>query len=117
MLENASPVASVQNVVLWLIECRTGCSCCSYENHYRGAYRSKEDAERRVASFLAEDSKYWPLASQYARRGRYVLEMKVAEPISGGRFIVDDRVLSDIRFIKVGEDGSVLDNESERFDL
>lgn len=117
MSEKPTPVAPVQNIVLWLIECRTGCTCCSGENHYRGAYRTKEDADRRAASFLSQDSKYWPLASQYAKRGRYSVQNREAEPISGGRFIVDDQVLGEIKFIDVAEDGSVGDNEGERFDL
>lgn len=116
MPENATPVAPVQNIVLWLIECRTGCTCCSDENHHRGPYRSKEDADRRVASFVAPNSKYWPVASQYARRGRYLVERMEAEPISGGRFIADDRVFDSLAFVDVHPDGTVDNNDSERFD-
>jgi hypothetical protein len=39
-----------------------------------------------------------------------------AEPISGGRFIVDDRVIDGISFVDVQEDVTVDDNESERFE-
>lgn len=104
-------------VDLWLIKCRTGCTCCSGENHFRGPYRDKESAERRRDSFLAKDSKFWPVASQYARRGSYSIACYQAEPITKGRFILDDLVVGDIRFVEVAEDGSVDDNEAERFDL
>jgi hypothetical protein len=92
----------------YMIYCGTGCTCCSSENHYRGFYHTKEDAERRIASFLAPDSKYWPLASQYARRGCYSTEEADLEPISGDRFILNgEKVVESLTFIEVGEDGSI----------
>lgn len=106
---------SAEPISIWLIHCRTGCTCCSYENHYRGPYRTKDDADRRVASFLDAKSEYWPLGSQYAPRGKYVVYPCTAEPISGGRFIVHDRVLRELHFVDVAEDGSVFDTDGERF--
>lgn len=108
---------SVESFTIWLIECRTGCTCCSDENHYRGPYRSREDAQRRIDSFLRPDSKFWPVASQYARRGRYEISHESVEPISGGRFIVDDKVHESIEFIDVSEDGAASCGDGlERFD-
>jgi len=101
----------------YLIEARTGCSCCSSENHYRGLYRSQEDAERRVAYYRHPDSQFWPLGSQYARRGRYSVQGVQLEPISKGRYILDDDlVLDSLNWIEVKEDGSVENNDSEEFD-
>lgn len=104
---------------LYFIECRTGCTCCSGDNHYRGPYRSEEDAANRISFFRTSegDHAFWPVASQYSRRGDYrVVEYEVEE-ISGGRAIVNDRVfyLKTLRPIEVRPDGSVADNDAERF--
>ena len=102
---------------IYVIECRTGCSCCSNENHYRGPYKTKEDAERRIAYFKSPESKYWPLASQYSRRGNYSIEETTCEPISGDRYIINgDRVMYGLEFVEVNSDGTVANNDAERFD-
>ena len=98
----------------YMIECRTGCTCCSSENHYRGFYKTKEDAERRINYYFSPESKFWPLASQYARRGRYSIEEAELEEISNDRWILnDEKVLHSLNFIDVKEDGSIENNEEE----
>jgi len=91
---------------IFLIECRTGCSCCSYENHYRGPYKTFEDAEKRIKYFQTSD--YYPIASQFARRGRYNIKTISVEKIPGERFILDsNRVIDCLNFIEVNKDGSI----------
>ncbi len=91
--------------ILYFIECRTGCTCCSYDNHYRGPYKSKEDAERRIASFLAPDSKFWPVCSQYSTRGVYSVKETGFEEISDNRIIINEHVFSKSPFVEVDENG------------
>ena len=98
----------------YIIYCATGCTCCSSENHYRGFYRTAEDAKRRIEYYYSEDSKFWPLASQYARRGRYSVEIAEIEDLGDGRYILDDeKVLHELNFVEVKEDGSIENNDSE----
>ena len=75
---------------LFVIYCRTGCSCCSNENHYRGPYQTREDAQKEIDSYYAPDSKFWPLASQYAKRGHYNIKEIEVETLPDGRQIVND---------------------------
>lgn len=92
----------------YAIECRTGCSCCSGDNHYRGPYKTKEDAERRIKFFKTPDSGYCPVASQFARRGSYCVEEITIEDIGGNRSILDDSyIIYNIRFINVNDDGNI----------
>jgi hypothetical protein len=101
---------------IYVIEAHTGCTCCANENHYRGPYKTREDAQRRIDYYYSKDSKYWPLASQYAKRGHYYIREMTAEPISGDRWIIDDdTVIYGLNFIEVHEDGTVLFNEGEIF--
>ena len=101
---------------LYFIEACTGCSCCSEErNHYRGPYKTQADAERRIAYYKATDSTFWPIASQYAKRGHYAISAMEAEVIVGNRWIIWDKVFPIVPFIEVAEDGSVLDNDQEYF--
>jgi hypothetical protein len=73
----------------FLIECRTGCTCCSDENHYRGPFSTREIAENAVKAY--EDIRL--LASQYAERGRYSIEEASLELLPDGRMIIGgDRV-------------------------
>lgn len=97
---------------VFFMHCRTGCSCCSNENHYRGFYKTREDAERRIGSFLAENSTYWPLASQYALRGRYSVKDADAEVLGDGRVLLNGRVV-DYLEMEVAEDGTIADNDLE----
>jgi len=107
----------------YLIECRTGCSCCSYENHYRGPYKTREDAEKRINFF--KTGSYYPVASQYSKRGNYSIEEVTIEEISNNRYIVDDKiVIHDLEFINVNDNGDIGDScggakhdyPGERFD-
>ena len=74
----------------YVIECRTGCSCCSGDNHYRGPYSSKEVADRKAQSF--HDARL--LASQYAPNGRYHVTEHEAEQLPDGRVIVGRTVFN-----------------------
>jgi hypothetical protein len=75
-------------VKAFFINCRTGCSCCSSDNHWRGPYTSRAIADEKATTFEAI-----PLvASQYARRGRYEISEYDAEALPNGRLIVNDRV-------------------------
>ena len=115
--ENAASATPVHDIVMWLIECRTGCSCCQHENHRRGPYRTREDAEKRLAYFKSDDSAFWPVESQYAPRGRYVISYHEPEMLSEERYIIEDEVFhGGIEFVTVFHDGTVDDNDSERFD-
>ena len=101
---------------LYFIYCRTGCTCCSEKNHVRGPYASLQDAEKRVAYYLSESSKFWPLGSQYARRGRYNIETKAFEILPDGRAIVGDRVyVGMLDTIKINDDGTTESDDAERF--
>lgn len=113
-----------RNVVLlkkekvFFVYCGTGCTCCSGENHYRGPYKTKEDAERRVAYYRSPDSKYWPVASQYSKRGNYSIEERLIESLDDGRVIITDDggdgiVIQSLSFVDVSADGTISDNESE----
>lgn len=77
---------------IFILSASTGCSCCSYENFERGPYteETKYIAEADIAEWRKGNGN--PLASQYARYGRYSLDEHQAEEISGGRFIIGDKV-------------------------
>jgi hypothetical protein len=103
--------------VIFLIYCGTGCTCCNYENHRRGPYKSREDAKRRIGYYKHKDSEFWPVASQYSRRGQYTIEEYEVEYLSDNRYIVDDEVYhGGLTCVVVSPHGLVVDNESERFD-
>jgi len=72
---------------LFFIKCSTGCSCCSDENHLRGPYLTEGEASRRICHFKTVGN-YHPLASQYAKRGRYdLLTVTDIETLPDGRMI------------------------------
>lgn len=75
---------------VWYIECSTGCSCCSYENFTQGFYTSEESVNEVVGKWRKGEGN--PLASQYARYGRYYIVKKEAEILPDGRMIVENRV-------------------------
>lgn len=95
----------------WIIRCNTGCTCCAYENHVRGPYRSEEDANNRVKFFRT--GAWYPLGSQYARRGRYTIDNVTLETLPDGRVIIGDTVFDSAEFAVVNEDGSAPNNDSE----
>lgn len=72
----------------YLIYCSTGCTCCSYENHYCGPFDSRETAQARAEQFKASAR----LASQYARNGRYTISEHDAEQLPDGRIIIGCRI-------------------------
>ena len=72
----------------YIVDCRTGCTCCARENHKRGPYSSREVAERKVEAFRSIPL----LASQYAPRGVYDVGEYDAEALADGRLIVGERV-------------------------
>jgi hypothetical protein len=90
---------------IYLIECRTGCTCCSYENHHRGPYFTKEEAERRITFFLKPGESNNPVASQYARKGHYSIKFFHAEEIPNNRIIIDDTVFAKPEYIIVDSEG------------
>lgn len=76
----------------YLIECRTGCTCCADENHHRGPFSTREVAEKAKEAYL--DMRL--LASQYADRGVYHISEASLELLPDGRMIIDgDRVWKD----------------------
>lgn len=72
----------------YMVDCSTGCSCCSSDDHQVGPFSTQEEAERRMASFRKEGR----LGSQYAEKGRYFIEERDAEVLPDGRIIIDRRV-------------------------
>lgn len=92
---------------VYVINCRTGCTCCRSENHIRGIYRTPEEAKARVARFRGGTD--YPVASQYSRTGCYSIEELSCENLSGGRIIVGgDKVYLVSKLLSVDlRDGSV----------
>ena len=78
-----------EKIKVWIVHCRTGCTCCASENHYRGPFKTKEKAEEMAKSY--HDLPL--LASQFARRGLYRVGEWTAEVLPDGRLIVDDTVI------------------------
>jgi hypothetical protein len=104
----------MKTIEAYMIYCGTGCTCCSSENHYRGFYKTEEEANRRIQYFYSPTSKFWPLASQYATRGRYSVEKVTTEEIGDGRFILNnDKILQDLSFVELNVDGSIENNEDD----
>jgi hypothetical protein len=95
----------------WVIECRTGCSCCAEENHYRGYYATEADAKRQKARWLRGID--YPLASQYARYGSYNIEEREVEILPDGRCIdgYDDKVRKFDPVSVSDDDGIIISGE------
>lgn len=72
----------------YIVQCSTGCSCCSYENHACGPYSSREEAEKACDDFRRNKR----LSSQYAPQGRYDIEEYEAEQLPDGRLIIGNIV-------------------------
>jgi hypothetical protein len=75
---------------LWYISCSTGCTCCSDQNFDQGFYKTEEAAQAQRIEWSNGNGN--PLASQYARYGRYGVYKVVAELLPDGRMIVDNQV-------------------------
>lgn len=81
---------NMETKTIFLIDASTGCTCCRNENFTQGPYTDKAEAQAIIDRWSKGDCN--PLGSQYAEYGRYTLEEHQAEVISGGRFIINDRV-------------------------
>lgn len=75
---------------VWWIEATTGCSCCAYQNFNQGFYFNKEEPQAIIDKWSKGIDN--PLASQYAKYGRYYLGEEEAEILPDGRIIVGDKV-------------------------
>ena len=75
---------------VWWIEATTGCSYCAYQNFNQGFYFNKEEPQAIIDKWSKEINN--PLASQYAKYGRYYLGEEEAEVLPDGRIIVGDKV-------------------------
>ena len=75
---------------VWWIEATTGCSCCAYQNFNQGFYFNKEEPQTIIDKWSKGINN--PLASQYAKYGRYYLGEEEAEVLPDGRIIVGDKV-------------------------
>ena len=78
-----------KRTVYW-IYCSTGCGCCSDQNFDYGFYFDKNEAEAQAEAW--RNGKNNPLSSQYAKYGRYSVNVDEAEILSDGRMIVMGRV-------------------------
>lgn len=78
---------------VWYISASTGCSCCSYENFIQGYYKNEEEPNAIVSNWLKGIDN--PLASQYAKYGRYSIYKTEAEVLPDGRLIVEEKVCND----------------------
>jgi hypothetical protein len=98
-------------MTLYKIECRTGCTCCANDNHYRGFYLSREEALARITRF--SNGLDNPVGSQYARYGSYGIEKVDCEQLPDGRIIIDnERVFQPESIVHINiEDGSILQGE------
>lgn len=81
-----------EKINVWYIVCETGCSCCSYENFNQGFYKTEDEPKQIIQKWLRGEEN--PLASQYAKYGRYTLIKTEAEILPDGRMIVEDKVYS-----------------------
>ena len=75
---------------VWYISCSTGCSCCSDQNFDQGFYDNPEEPQALIDKWLS--GKDNPLASQYAKYGRYHLCETEAEILPDDRWIVEGTV-------------------------
>lgn len=93
---------------LYVIYCGTGCTCCNYENHYRGFYKTRDDAQKRIDYFLDPNATHNPVGSQYARKGHYSISEVKVELISDDRMIIDYKHVFNIDKIReINENGSI----------
>lgn len=75
---------------VWYISCSTGCTCCSDQNFDQGFYNNPDEPQALIDKWLSGNGN--PLASQYAKYGRYRLCETEAEILPDGRWIVEGTV-------------------------
>lgn len=75
---------------VWYIIAMTGCFCCSNENFKQGFYFNPEEPQAIIDKWRNGEGN--PLASQFARYGRYELADTIAEILPDGRIIVNGSV-------------------------
>jgi hypothetical protein len=75
---------------VWWISCSTGCTCCADQNFDQGFYDNDEEPTAIIEKWSKGEGN--PLASQYAKYGRYHLECGWAEILPDGRWIVEGTV-------------------------
>jgi hypothetical protein len=85
-----------EKIDLWSIRCETGCTCCSYENFSYGFYTDDVKAKEQIDKWSKGIDN--PLASQYAKYGRYTLVKHTAEILGDGRMIVDGYLVFKVGF-------------------
>ena len=75
---------------LYYISCSTGCSCCAENNFDQGFYLTSEEPNKIVEKWSMGIGN--PLASQFAKFGRYRVNEVEAEILPDGRVIVEDSI-------------------------
>lgn len=75
---------------VWWISCSTGCSCCASENFDLGFWDDPSEPQAMIDQWRKGFGN--PLASQYAKYGRYSLHQETAEILPDGRMIIDSTV-------------------------
>jgi hypothetical protein len=76
----------METIKIFTIYCSTGCTCCSEENHYRGPYRTREEATKAAEGFRSRKL----LSSQYSSTGNYSIEEAEGEILPDGRIIISN---------------------------
>lgn len=77
---------------VWYIEASTGCLCCASENFDQGFYLNKEEPQAIIDEWKIGNGN--PLASQYAKYGRYYLHKTEAEILPDGRMIINGSIFN-----------------------
>lgn len=101
LLNDIQKLKQPEMIDLWYIECRTGCSCCEYENFEQGFYRTGEEAKEQAAQWLAGNGN--PLGSQYARNGHYYVRKGTGEILPDGRLIFEASIFGVSEWTKIGK--------------
>ena len=79
---------------VYLIELKTGCSCCRDENYKEGFFPDLISAVKRVKYHLKNKT----LSSQYAKRGKYDIRTVELEDLGNGMFAYDDLLVRSLDF-------------------
>lgn len=80
----------------YFVYCSTGCTCCNYENHFRGPFSSLDITKKKIKEYR----ECRILSSQYSANGNYsikeVSETEI-EQLPDGRLIIENRVYSSFK--------------------